>query len=236
MQQIGSIGKKRTVIPLRLKLLSLLLALVLLFAFLTFRFHSIASELGKSELSYFFSNAVTNAMKAQLLQKKAEYRDFVSLTFKESGDVAAMTTDTVLLLSLQNDVCHAVFASYPALSSFSLSVPLLWLLGIDFLSVSGPYAEIRVLPTRYLHTYCTSEFEEAGINQTRHRIVFHAEGTFTLLFPQGKETVTILEKYCIAETLIVGGVPDAYTKIDRLTDDIVESEIDDIYDFGASIN
>ena len=173
-------------------------------------------------------------MKTQLAQKQAEYRDFISLTFKDGGEVAAMTTNMVLLLALQNDVCQEIFSAYASLTSLSLSVPFLWLIGIDFLSLDGPSAKIKVAPTRFLHTYCTSEFEAAGINQTRHRIIFHVEGTFSLLFPQGKENVTVLESYCIAETLIVGKVPDAYTEINRLTDDIVESEIDDIYDFGAS--
>ena len=236
MQRIGSIGEKRKKIPLRFKLLCILLVVILIFTFFTLRLHTIAAELGQNKLSLFFSSAVTNAMAMKLNEWQADYRDFVTLTFKEDGDVAALTTDMVRLLSLQNDVCQAVFSSYSALSSLSLSVPFIWLLGIDFLSFDGPSTKITVVPTRYLHTYYTSEFEEAGINQTRHRIVFHVEGTFTLLFPQGKESVTVLEKYCIAETLIVGKVPDAYTDITRLTDDIVESEIDDIYDFGASAN
>ena len=236
MQRIGSIGKKRIRIPLFAKLLCILLTLILLFLFFTVRLHQIATELGKNNISLFFSSAVTNAITAELSQKQTEYRDFVTLTFKSDGSIAAMTTDMAFLLALQNDVCRTVFSSYRSLSSLSLSIPFLWLFGIDFLSFSGPKTEIDVIPTRYLHTYYTSEFEEAGINQTRHRIVFHVEGTFSLLFPQGKENVTVLEEYCIAETVIVGKVPDAYTEINRLTDDIVESEIDDIYDFGAIAN
>jgi len=37
-------------------------------------------------------------------------------------------------------------------------------------------------------------------------------------------------------TVIVGDVPDAFTQIVRLTDDITESDIDDIFDFGAELN
>ena len=236
MQQIGRIGEKSAKIPLRIKILTGLLAFILIFAFLNVRFHSIAVTLGQSEISYFFSSAVTKAMQENLVQKQVEYRDFVTLTFKEGGEVAAMTTDMVRLLTLQNDVCQAVFSSYNSLYTLSLSIPFFWLFGVDFLSFIGPSAKIEILPARFLHTYCTSEFEAAGINQTRHRIVFHAEGNFVLLFPQGKDEITITESYCIAETLIVGKVPDAYTEINRLTDDIIESEIDDIYDFGATIN
>ena len=234
MQRIGSIGPRRTKIPFLFKLLCLLLTVLLLTLFLNMRLHTMAAALGQNELSYYFSTTVTNAMKDRLAQKEAAYRDLVTLSFKDGGEVAAVTTNMPLLLSLQNDVCQTVFASYASLSSLSLSVPFLWLFGLDFLSSVGPSTQIEVIPARFLHTYYTSEFEEAGINQTRHRIVFHVEGTFTLLFPQGKEKLTVLESYCLTETLIVGKVPDAYTEINRLTDDIVESEIDDLYDFGAS--
>lgn len=236
MQRIGSIGEKRRKFPLLFKTVCILLALILVFVLFAARFHTLATALGENELSLFFSAAVTRTMTSQLEKKQAEYRDFVTLTFKDGGEVAAMTTDMVLLLSLQNAICSEIFLSYKSVGQLSLSVPLLWLFGIDFLAKDGPSASIKVIPTRFLHTYYTSEFEEAGINQTRHRIVFHVEGSFDLLFPQRKECVTVAESYCVAETVIVGKVPDAYTEIHRLTDDIVESEIDDIYDFGASVN
>lgn len=236
MERIGSIGARRVKIPTPCKLLCILLVFALILAFFAVRFHTLASVLGENELSLFFSAAVTRSMAMQLEKMQASYKDFVTLTFKEGGEVAAITTDTPRLLSLQNEVCQEIFGAYKSAGALSLSVPYLWLFGIDFLSYGGPSAKIKVLPTRFLHTYYTSEFEEAGINQTKHRILFHVEGTFDLLLPQGKERITVSERYCMAETVIVGKVPDAYTEIDRLTDDIVESEIDDIYDFGASIN
>lgn len=236
MERIGSIGEKRMKISSRCKLLCLFLILALILTFFAVRFHTLAATLGKNELSLFFSAAVTASMTSQLEKMQASYQDFVTLTFKDGGEVAAITTDTTRLLSLQNVVCQEIFTVYRSAGDLSLTVPYLWLLGIDFLSFGGPSAHIRILPTRFLHTYYTSEFESAGINQTKHRILFHVEGTFHLMLPQGKGSITVKEQYCMAETVIVGKVPDAYTEINRLTDDIVESEIDDIYDFGANTN
>jgi hypothetical protein len=45
----------------------------------------------------------------------------------------------------------------------------------------------------------------------------------------------LTQTYCVAETLIVGEVPDALTQINRLTEEISEEEIDDVNDFGAKL-
>ena len=60
------------------------------------------------------------------------------------------------------------------------------------------------------------------------------EAEIYILIPAAPQKITVTAEYRIAETVIVGKVPDAYTKINRFADDIAESEIDDIYDFGAS--
>ena len=64
-------------------------------------------------------------------------------------------------------------------------------------------------------------------------MVARVEAEVYALIPAATQKFTVKADYCIAETVIIGKVPDAYTKINRFADDIAESEIDDIYDFGA---
>lgn len=238
MERIGSIGRKhhRIRISFPLKILCLFLALLLAFFLLNHRAHRALTLLGENELSLYFSSAVIRTLGNELEARRTEYRDVITLTFKENGDVASLTTNMTTLLSLQTTVCDNIFDTYRSAAPLTISLPVTVLFGLDFLSAVKPTLKIGVTPTRFLHTYYTSEFTEAGINQTRHRIVFNVEGSFDLLLPAGIERIYVKECYCVAETVIVGKVPDAYTEIDRLTDDIVEGEIDDIYDFGASTN
>ena len=68
-----------------------------------------------------------------------------------------------------------------------------------------------------------------------HRIVIVVESEACALVPMATQAITVFTEYCIAETVIVGTVPEAYTKIDRISEDVKESDIDDIFDFGASV-
>ena len=78
-----------------------------------------------------------------------------------------------------------------------------------------------------------SEFKESGINQTIHRLYLDFYIEVYVSFPLKIEVIPIKLKYLLSETIIVGEVPEQYTKINRFFDDITESEIDDIYDFGG---
>ena len=94
---------------------------------------------------------------------------------------------------------------------------------------------MRLVPANALTGHLESSFSEEGINQTRHKIWVSVKVKITFLLPNYEKNSEVSVKIPLVETVLLGNVPDAYTKINRLTDDIEESEIDDIYDFGASV-
>ncbi len=177
---------------------------------------------------------ISDAIYRELLEEPARYADIITLSFKENGSIAALYTDTSALLTLRSRLAIAVLSSLDE-EDLKIEVPLSSVLGTNFLP-SHPALPLSLRLTKSMNAYFTSSFTECGINQTRHRILFCFEIDIAVLIPAGTKTVTVLREFPLAETVIVGDIPDAYTKIDRLTDNITESEIDDIYDFGAHQN
>ena len=53
-------------------------------------------------------------------------------------------------------------------------------------------------------------FTSAGINQTLHQIMLDVEVEITLLIPGGKTETRVDAAVCVAETLLMGQVPDTY--------------------------
>ncbi len=178
---------------------------------------------------------LTAAVYRELNASPALYSDIVSLSYKSDGNVAALRTDTAKLIRMRTELARAVLTDLAKEEDMTVAVPLASLLGINFLS-GRPALRIELRPTRTMNAYFTSSFTECGINQTLHRIDFHITVDILILIPGRPQSVTAMRTLPIAETVIVGAVPDAFTKIDRLTDDITEQEIDDIYDFGAAAN
>ncbi len=237
--RMGSIGaptaksRRRTRLC---RLIAVLLALSLLFFLANLRFHSYLVSLGASRAERFFSETLNDAIASELPRHALSYEDVVHLTFKDSGDVASLSADMIKLSAFKTAVCQTIFKSFYQDEPFHVRIPLLSVFGLDMLQSGSPYLNVRIEPARFLHVYYTSEFKAMSINQTLHRIVLHVECSFDLLLPQGKEQVSSSGQFCLAETVIVGRVPDAYTEINRLSDEIIEQDIDDIYDFGATLD
>ena len=56
-------------------------------------------------------------------------------------------------------------------------------------------------------------FAEAGINQTSHQIMMDVHITMTILTPVGAESVEATSAVVVAETVIVGNVPQSYVNV-----------------------
>ncbi len=176
---------------------------------------------------------ISSALNKELTRANSQLFDIVKLTFKEDGTVSSLKTDTKALLSLRTSLLLSVLGELDREQALKIEVPYASLFGLNFFPSDSAFP-VNIRLTKSINAYFTGEFYEMGINQTIHRISFTVSITALLMVPQKNQAVTVTRRFPMSETVLLGSVPDAYTKIHRLTDDITESELDDIYDFGAS--
>ncbi len=58
-----------------------------------------------------------------------------------------------------------------------------------------------------------NQFSSAGINQTRHKIWLEMRAVVRLVLPTGAKAVDVQTQILIAESIIVGDVPDSFINI-----------------------
>lgn len=97
-------------------------------------------------------------------------------------------------------------------------IPLGAALGIKSLSGFGPKMSMQILPVGAVHASFDTEFESAGINQTRHRIFLTLRATVSLIIPTGSQLVEVQSTMPIAESIIVGHVPDSFVDVNDQKD------------------
>ena len=213
-------------------LASLLLLLSLL---VNHRLGTLLMTLTEAEAKQEIEARLTEAIAAELAALPTRYSDIVTLQYTTDGTVAALSADTARLIHIRTSLVHAMLTALSDDGGMVARVPIASLLGVNLIP-STPTLSVPLSLTRAINAYFVSDFRESGINQTLHRILFCVTLEVYALVPGHTMTVTVTREFPFAETLIVGKVPDAYTHIHRLTDDITEEEIDDIYDFGADAN
>lgn len=67
-----------------------------------------------------------------------------------------------------------------------------------------------------VETDLRTEFREAGINQTLHRIYLEVKCHVTILTPYDTITETIVNQVLLVEGVIIGNIPDAYYNLEGL--------------------
>ena len=82
-----------------------------------------------------------------------------------------------------------------------------------FFSGSGPKLPVKVLSISNSDADFRNVFSEAGINQTAHQIMMDVVIDMTILTPVGTDTVRVTSSVVVAETVIVGHVPESYVNV-----------------------
>lgn len=68
-----------------------------------------------------------------------------------------------------------------------------------------------------VETDLRSEFKEAGINQTLHRIYLEVKCNVNILTPYDTIKETIYNQVLLVEGVIIGNTPDTYYNLEGLT-------------------
>lgn len=115
-------------------------------------------------------------------------------------------------------------------NTITVQVPLGTLIGNEYTIGRGPEIKFKLRYSWTVRTDLNSTFYEAGINNTLHSIEMNVTNTIFIIIPWGNSVKDVNTKYILAETIIVGKVPDAYTGVYDGSGEIV----DDIFDHQAS--
>ena len=89
-------------------------------------------------------------------------------------------------------------------------IPLGSLILPELLSGRGPAIPVRILSIRNSESTFESYFTEAGINQTLHQLTMQVGVDVAILVLGRSESFTVTSQVVVAETIIVGDVPDTF--------------------------
>lgn len=158
--------------------------------------------------------AMNNAVAETLSADTDTYSQLVTLSNDAAGNITSIQTDSMAMNRLKAELSLAIEKKIGAAETRELKIPLGTIIGGELFSGRGPKIKVIVDLAGNVFTELNSVFESAGINQTCHKIMLHVKCDIYIIMP-GFTTSTALDtNFCIAETVIVGKVPDTYAGID----------------------
>ncbi len=142
--------------------------------------------------------------------KDVEYTDLVIVRTDDRGRVVLVQPNTARISRLIAQSSLDVAEALDQLKEASFTIPLGQAVGSSFLAGYGPRVKVKVIPAGSVEVDVVSDFQSAGINQSRHLIYLKVSSKLKVVVPFSNEEVKVATTVPVAETIIVGDVPGMY--------------------------
>ncbi len=193
------------------RLCIILLALGLaLFLMLRGKFRPVIQSLAETQVKNTTSDLTNDAIAKQIAEGTIAYDRIVYFEKDLNGRITALKTNIGEVNRLKTDILNIINDEILALDTSDIGIPIGSLFLPEFFSGKGPAIPIRVLAIRNSDASFSSTFTQAGINQTLHRLNMHVSVDVAVLILGQTSSFTVDSEVVVAETVIVGEVPETF--------------------------
>ena len=194
----------------------------------TERLRPLLQQLAESKAESVTLSIINQQVNDLLRDQPLAYTELVTLCTGEDGAVTAVNTDMAKLNDFKALVAARVQAAFDRVDFGQVSLPVGTVIGGDFFLGRGPVLTFPIEMSCSVECSFANRFDDAGINQTRHQIMLQVTGRTVAVAPRCRAARTVTTNFIIAETVIVGRVPDYYTRVERSADPLA-----DVNDYGV---
>lgn len=221
-------GRQRVGIWLTLLVLALLAAAVSLL----WHLKPVMTSMATARVSNLVNRIVSAAVNEAVENGDIDYQNFVIFEKDETGHITALRSNVAEVNHMQGQITDEILHRLSEVATSELEIPLGTLTGSALLAGRGPSLFVRMQAVGSASAAFRNQFTAAGINQTRHQIFLDVDVYMSILLPGMKTSTRVSNEIAVAETVIVGGVPDTYTYFSTMPDEIGQYAEDYIMNNG----
>ena len=174
------------------------------------RYREIIQELAETQVKNTTSDLTNDAIAKQIADGVIQYDRIVFFEKDLDGRITALKTNMSEINRLKTDILNIINDEILALDTSDIGIPLGSFFLPELLSGRGPVIPVNVLSIRNSDAAFSSNFVQAGINQTLHQLIMLVSVDVSVLTLGHTSSFTITSEVVIAETVIVGSVPNTF--------------------------
>ncbi len=210
--------------------LCLLLAISLILGYIYYKMQPVILRYAESVAETIMLNSANEAIVNVLRDENINYNDIVILTTNAEGAVTSLETDIYKTNLFKSSISNEISKIIANRERYNVDIPIGTFLLNSYTSGLGPDVNFKMQITTTAFVDFEDNFKSRGINQVLHSIYVKIKINATILIAGYKKNFNVSTKAMVAETVIVGAAPDAFTNV-------IESEEDNtaglINDYGA---
>ena len=193
----------------RFSLILLVLSIILILVFRS-RYREVIRELAETQVKNTTSDLTNDAIAKQIADGIIQYDRIVFFEKDLDGRITALKTNMSEVNRLKTDILNIINDEILSLDTSDIGIPLGSLFLPELLSGKGPVIPVHILSIRNSDASFSSNFVQAGINQTLHQLIMVVSVDVAILVLGQTGSFTITSEVVVAETVIVGDVPNTF--------------------------
>lgn len=171
-------------------------------------------DIGKMRARAMVTRMVNAAVNDQFYQETDAEQLLIRKT-NGKGEIEMIQANTKAINLLVTEISQELQEEYMSVKEERFRVPAGTVLGSKIFSQTGPKVEMKVIPLSVSGMDFKTEFETQGINQTKYKVYIILKSQVKVLAPFVSDTFDMSSTVLIAETVILGGVPNSYVQVPK---------------------
>lgn len=201
---VSALKKRRHAKRCLVLILLLILGSVLVFEF---QLRPVLNALVKVKAEAICNEIVNKAVLEVLEESNYDYSELVETQRGDDGSVLEITINPTTVNKLKSEVSLLIIKRISEVNNVRVDIPLGTILGVELLYGKGPDIPLYITLSGSAGTDFNSSFESGGINQTVHKLSLDITVDVSAVMPPASEKCTVKTSVIIAETVLVGDVP-----------------------------
>jgi len=194
---------------IRVLVVLIVISIILFFLFRS-KYADAVHDLAQTQVMNSTSDLINDSIDRQIELGNIQYNRIVFFEKDLNGRITALKTNMSEVNRLKTDILNRINDEILAMDASMLGVPLGSLFFPEFFSGRGPSIPVEILSIRNSDASFSSDFSAAGINQTLHQLNLQVSVDVAVLVLGETKSFTVTSQVVVAETVIVGQVPNTY--------------------------
>lgn len=192
-----------------------LLLIIGIILYLNYVVNPVVISMSESKVRSLATKAVGGAI-YEIVNQGDIYNDLITISKNNDGDVAMIQANSIQINLLTRKLTRLATSNLEQIGVQGIDIPIGTFSGMPILVGRGPSVNIKMIPIGSISSSFKSEFTNAGINQTNHRIYVTIKSKINVVLPTANQTVETSTQVLICENIIIGKIPSTYLYSDSL--------------------
>ena len=151
-----------------------------------------------------------NTAVSNVINRTLSYDSLIDITYSASGEIQSFSANQYEINTITREIVKETQYQMKNLGEDGLPLNIGTLSGVPFFIGKGPKIMLKLVPIGVVSSNFDSNFSSVGINMTKHTLSLNINVHTSIVLPVQSFDVFSTNQVLLAESIIVGKVPEVY--------------------------